>query len=175
MEELAVVRDARVERETPGNLFGRVTGGRILMGVTKLRVYRRPDSPHLWCCEDDKTFRIGTSWDGRKYLAPEAGRPAISANDETEIFVVPVGWIKNHLTLQDSPDGLVGPFFLVLLLEKDGLHLGQVPTFRRVGSGSAIAFHDPREGLDKVGLERLILDKFMAAKNHGRLEDIIIV
>ncbi|KAH7252727.1 heterokaryon incompatibility protein-domain-containing protein, partial [Fusarium tricinctum] len=29
MEELAVVRDARVERETPGNLFGRVTGGRI--------------------------------------------------------------------------------------------------------------------------------------------------
>lgn len=175
VEDLAVVRDARVELETPGNLFGRVTGGRILIGVTRLRVHRRPGSPLLWCCEDDKIFRIGTCWDGRKYLAPEPGRPAISADGETEIFAVPLGWIMNNLASSDSPDVLVGPFFIFLVLDEDSLNLGQVSTFRRVGSGSAIAFHDPREGLDKVGLERLILDRFMVAKDQGKLEDIIIV
>ncbi|RSM08694.1 hypothetical protein CDV31_008036 [Fusarium ambrosium] len=151
MEDLAVVRDARVELETPGNMFGRVTGGRILMGVTRLRVHRRPDSPHLWCREDDKIFRIGTSWDGRKYLAPEAGRPAISTDGETEIFAVPLGWIKNNLTSPDSPDGLIGPFFIILVLDEDSLGLGQAPTFRRVASG------------------------FMVFKDQGELEDIIIV
>ncbi|KAK2591066.1 hypothetical protein QQS21_011242 [Conoideocrella luteorostrata] len=175
--ELAVLKDAYVNLESRDQAYGRVIGGWILLRGLKLRPYKKQDSKSLWIRDNGVVFRVVSTWDSEAYEVPEEGQLPYPDGGTTELFLIPLGWVKRHtLALNNGPDALLGPFFLIV---KPATHEAQryacVPGFKRVGFGTGVWLTNANEGTDKAGLERLIVERFFAAKQRGELEDIVLI
>lgn len=85
------------------------------MKVVKLRPCGKSvtESRNLWLYEDGASFQLGVLWDLEAYCASEQGDSPASVIKETELLVVPLGWIPDRAQGLDHPDRLLGPFCLV--------------------------------------------------------------
>lgn len=176
ISELAVVQDAHVELATPGNAFGKVVDGWVCLKVLlSLRPYKKANNKSLWVREDGVVFRIAVTWDAEPYDPPGQSGPTDSEiNNTIDLFVVPLGWVDHHL--DDGPDALLGPLFLVLKVANHCMHsFAASAVFQRVGFGIGVWVEDENGGTDKLGLRRLIVERFAAAKKRGDLQSIIII
>lgn len=148
------------------------------MKVIKLRPYAKdkPENRNLWFSEDGASFRLGFSWDLETYRSREKSGSLASIIDETDLIVVPLGWIPKQLQGPDDPNRLLGPFCLVLeTVQSPSYSHTSVPTFQRVGSGMIMhGLHD-EGGLSKDELKRLVIDKWIIRKEQGKLEEILII
>lgn len=173
LNELAVVQDAHVELESPENIFGKVIDGWVYLKALKLRPYRKPTNKSLWVCEDGTVFHIAVTWDSEPYQAPEQGKPADLAMGTSDLFLIPLGWVYGHLQAKHH-DSLLGPLFLMVKAVSHRIQShAQVPGFQRVGFGTGI--WDGNEGTDRAELKRLIIERYVVAKERGNLESIILV
>ncbi|KPM45528.1 hypothetical protein AK830_g1068 [Neonectria ditissima] len=175
MKELAIVQDAHIDLESSNSPFGKVTGGWVQLKVIRLRPCRLPDQTALCFCEDGVGFYAYCQWDAESYLAPEEDMPAKQSEGETELFAIPLGWIGQG-NYELSKNRVVGPTLLILKEVKHDIHShAHVPGFQRVGSGVAQWESGGEEGSGKDALVRLIVDKWEVAKEHGDLEDILLL
>lgn len=176
ISELAVVQDAHVELATLGNAFGKVVDGWVCLKVLSLRPYKKANNKSLWVREDGVVFRIAVTWDAEPYDPPGQSGPTDSEINtiDMDLFVVPLGWVDRHL--DDGPDALLGPLFLVLKVANHCMHsFAASAVFQRVGFGIGVWVQDENGGTDKLGLRRLIVERFAAAKKRGDLQSIIII
>lgn len=173
--DLAVVQDAHVDLDTLENPLGRVIGGWIWLRALKFRAQGRTDSflnHSLGLCEDGAEFSIDPDWDTDTYCAPKHGEKADHVKGETDLFVIPLAWLKGSWHSQPSPWSILGLFFLIVKAADHQVtsHV-DMPGFQRVGSGTAHYTLDEgrREVLD------LFVKKWTVAKERGELEDMIVL
>ncbi|KAI0555419.1 HET-domain-containing protein [Xylaria curta] len=175
VNELAVVRNAHVDLESPSRSFGKVLGGWISMKVIKLRPHAESVLPfgNLRLSEDETSFILGCSWD----LAPVPGQELVlSIMKETELVVIPLGWTEQQG--QHPDDKIFGPLCLILKRVNSSNHSEITsPIFQRVGSGVAMSESEweGNEDMNRLELERLITGKWTAMKQQGNLEEIVII
>ncbi|KAF4947848.1 hypothetical protein FSARC_13871 [Fusarium sarcochroum] len=174
IEDLAIVQGIGVDLDNTENAFGRVTGGWVHLSVIKLRPYQKDGKHFLWFREDEAIFRVTVTWDSARYGLPDYDHLGESI-DHKDLVAILLGWTKRHIDGLDTPDALTGPFFLIVMPAQTDTSVinKSAPRYQRVGLGLALGL--PNQELDKVGVTKLIQERFMREKEGGRLEDVVIL
>ncbi|KAF4441591.1 heterokaryon incompatibility protein [Fusarium austroafricanum] len=173
IQNLALVKDAKVDLESPENPFGRVTGGWVHLSSIKIHPDEVEDDGDLYFREGDARFRVSPIMDSSRFNLP-AVRLVDYVNKKSELVAVPLTLHSELVEPEyEDDDPVAGAYFLILISSTsrqgpiDGL-----PCYRRIGLG--ISWKERMDGND-VDARRRLRDRCLEAMEQGTLEDIIIV
>lgn len=173
LKDLAVVKNAEVHLSNKGNAFGKVTGGWIHLSVIELRPYQKDGKHFLWFRDGEAIFRISVTWDSARFGQPDYDRLGESI-DHKDLVAIPLGLVTGQVNPSNNPDFIIGPFFLVLVpAQTESSLIAGMAQFQRIGLGVALGL--PDQELDKLGVARLVQERFLREKEKNKLQDIIII
>lgn len=164
-QALAVLKDAHVDLKTPTNIFGQITGGWLHIQVMRFRAYVTEPGSHdcrvVVNEDEDEVLSVVPRWDGKRYRTSVFEQQPDASKGEVELFAVPVA-------ASECPFPI--PFFVFLVpvdRKPSGINVADMLVFQRVGA----SFPYSLKGTPADSFVRVCV----AAKEEGRLEDVIIV
>lgn len=178
--------NADVDLHSQQHPFGMVTRGWALLRVRRLRLVKNKRSligpsgiAFLSAYECGVHFPLMVTWDSESYLISRSqSAESTSAEDETDIWAMPLYWSRGTIRLNNSSDvKFLTPFFLLIKPAKHQLtaHPGTLG-FTRVGyaEGPMIAKGDQLIREDNEVGQRRILKRWITAK-EDELETILLI
>ncbi|KAK2477457.1 hypothetical protein H9L39_09945 [Fusarium oxysporum f. sp. albedinis] len=164
-ENLAILRDAKVNLENDKSPFGKATDGWIHLSAIIIHPCTVDDRYKMFFIEQDSRPCIKVQWDPPKYGLPTSFLMDY-ANKLSELVAVPLYWVEKS---NDPIYNVRGPYYLILTMaETNSRASGDIPRFRRVGAGSP----EITRGSD-VQLS-LVRAMFRRGREQGKLDEIII-
>lgn len=174
IQNLSVLKDAKVDLEDSESPFGKVTGGWVHLSGIKLHPCEVEDKyNNLYFGEGDARFRVSANMDSTRFDMPEV-RLADYVDKKSELVAVPLSLYSEVIEPDyDIDDPVPGAHFLLLMSSTSGKGpIEGLPCFRRVGFGSSTRVGPDVEDVDG---RRWLRGRCMEAMEQGNLEDIIIV
>ncbi|KEY72507.1 hypothetical protein S7711_10184 [Stachybotrys chartarum IBT 7711] len=165
--ELAAVKEAHIELQSPEHIFGQVSGGWLSLSAFICKPQRETRDGFKQgslCIEmEDSLLFLTPNWDAEPYKLPDNGQFARTEAGEADLSAVIMGCFLTH-------DGSTFSLFVVLIkpvTAKVSSH-PQTPAFERVGSGEALG------GGGTEALAKLV-NTLKVKKDKEELDEILLL
>ncbi|RYP14630.1 hypothetical protein DL765_006245 [Monosporascus sp. GIB2] len=171
--ELATVKGAHVEPQSPEHIFGQVSGGWLCLRAITFKPYRIPDDEAskdiMWIKADDIMMYLYPSWDAEPYKIAGKGQLPSADAGETDVTAVVMGCL---LLFDGTPFAL----FVVLVKPLTAQEPGhsKTPVFERVGSGAAMSTGRQNQSTGRT-FSDFVNDELKVKKEKGELNELIIL